>query len=144
MSASDKLKQFIREEVKRAIKEELSKSLKEHDHRDYRSSIEAKVNSKPPVKPSNKSSNMRQFDNSNPLAQLLQETALSFTSDDARAFGGGGGSPVSFSEPMKTQVGTVNDMLSTARKSSNLDMVSIDTVPDFSEFMKKMKKNGEI
>jgi hypothetical protein len=142
MSASDKLKQFIREEVKRAIKEELSKSLKEHDYRDYKSSIEAKVNSKPTVKQSNKSSNMRQFDNSNPLAQLLQETALSFSSDDVRAFGGG--SPVSFSEPIRTQVGTVNDMLSTAKKSSNLDMVSIDTVPDFSEFMKKMKKNGEI
>ena len=41
-------------------------------------------------------------------------------------------------------VDSMGDMFASARKSSNLDAIEINAVPDFTGIMAKMKANGEI
>ncbi len=150
MNAAEKLKKIIREEVRRAVREEMGKIISESTtpQKNYASSLENQVrsgvsNTKKPTQ--TKKHIPAKFDNSNPFAQLLQETALSFTSDDVRGFGGGGQvSHADYFQPNEAKVGDVGSMLNSARKSTNIDMVQIDTVPDFSALMDKMRKNGEI
>lgn len=149
MNAAEKLKKIIREEVRRAVRQEMGKILSESvtPQKNYASSLENQVksgvyNTKKPTQ--TKKQIPAKFDNSNPFAQLLQETALSFTTDDVRGFGGGQVSHGDYFQPSEAKVGDVGSMLNSARKSSNIDMVQIDTVPDFSALMDKMKQNGQI
>ena len=139
MSSLDTLRKIIREEVIRAIKQELPKILKENNvsEKDYKNNIREQVQksvfpmtlNEDVVKPK------VNFSKSNPLGQLLNETAIAMTSDDVHAFGNtNGGLPVQNT----VKVGSVDSMLNSAVKSSNIEMVQIDTVPDFSQFMKKM------
>lgn len=147
MTTADKLRAIIKEEVRKAIRQEIKQIIKESQEptSNYASSIEKQVKSK--VTQSNKQKknvNPPNFGN-NPFANMLQETAMSFSTEDVHSFGGGG-SRVSLSEPMgsNARVGSVNDMLSSAKPSSNLDMVNIDTVPDFTGLMNKLKEKGQI
>ena len=149
-TAAEKLRNFIREEVRKAVKQEMKKALNEsyEPQTDYMESFKTpskrNVQSYEEAPQQRKSSRLKFDSNANPFADMLNETALNFDSSDARSFGGGKAS-VGFSSPIETtKVGTVNDMLSTARPSSNLDMVSIDAVPDFSALMSKMKERGQI
>jgi len=139
MSSLDTLRKIIREEVTRAIKQELPKILKESSvsDKDYKNSIREQVQksvfpmtlNEEAVKPK------VNFSKSNPLGQLLNETAITMTSDDVHSFGNtNSGLPIQ----NNVKVGSVDSMLNSAVKSSNLEMVQIDTVPDFSQFMKKM------
>ena len=43
-----------------------------------------------------------------------------------------------------SSVGSVSDMLSSAKKSSATELVEIDTVPDFSGIMNKLKQQGQL
>jgi hypothetical protein len=150
MNAAEKLKKIIREEVRRAVRQEMGKILNERVEakKSYASSLENQVKSG--VSNTKKSTQTKKqiparFDNSNPFAQLLQETALSFTTDDVRGFSNTGQvSHGEYFQPNEAKVGDVGSMLNSARKSSNIDMVQIDTVPDFSAIMNKMKQNGQI
>jgi hypothetical protein len=147
MTSADKLKAIIKEEVRKAVRQELKQIIKEsyEPTSNYASSIEKQVkNNVSSTNKPKKSVNPSNFGN-NPFASMLQETAMSFSTEDVHSFGGGK-SRVSLSEPLASnaKVGSVNDMLSTAKPSSNLDMVNIDTVPDFSALMSKMKQNGQI
>lgn len=150
MNAAEKLKKIIREEVRRAVRQEISKVLNENrvQQSSYASSLESQVKNKIPsnLNPPNPNKIQKtKFDKSNPFAQMLNETALSFASEDARGFMGTNQiSPVDYFQPQEAKVGGVDDMLASARKSSNIDMVQIDTVPDFSALMNKMKQNGQI
>ena len=45
---------------------------------------------------------------------------------------------------MAAYVGDVNGMLATARPSSDISMVQINEVPDFSDLMSKLKAKGAI
>lgn len=135
MSSLKALRQIIREEVANAIRQELPKILKEHSvpATDYKKGLEKQVKKssipltlnesvpKPPV-----------FSSNNPLASLLNETAISMTSDDVHTMGG-----LPNYQP-QTSVGSVDQMINSAVKSSNIEMVRIDTVPDFSDMMRKM------
>ena len=147
MTAAEKLRAIIREEIRKVVKQEIRQVLKESYNQtsDYASSIETQVKSNvnSTVK-KKKNINPPSFGN-NPFAQMLQETAMSFSSDDVHSFGNGG-PKVGFSDSIgpSAKVGSVNDMLSTARKSTNIDAVNIDTVPDFTGLMSKLKERGQI
>jgi len=52
--------------------------------------------------------------------------------------------PTSFFQPKQVAVGDVNGMLATARPSSDISMVQINEVPDFSALMSKMMAKGQI
>ena len=142
MSSIDTLRKIIREEVTKVIRQELPKLLKEGTapDKDYKKSIQEQVQksvfpltlNEEPIKPK------VQFAKSNPLGQLLNETAISMTSDDVHAFANSTTSTGQLMGPSNIKVGSVDSMLNSAVKSSNLEMVQIDTVPDFSQFMKKM------
>ena len=80
---------------------------------------------------------------SNPLTNLLNETAVSmleernslnFTTDDVMY----GTNPSLAFQPKEASVGSIDTMLATARPSSNIEAVQINTVPDYSALMDKM------
>ena len=142
MSSIDALRKIIREEVTKVLKQELPKLLKEVavPDKDYKKNIQEQVQksvfpmtlNEEPIKPKVK------FAKSNPLGQLLNETAIAMTSDDVHAFANQSLGIGDVIEPNSIKVGSVDSMLNSAVKSSNLEMVKIDTVPDFSQLMKKM------
>ena len=92
------IRHVVREEVEYAVKKEI-KLLKE----------ELKGNQPIVESPQPQSKN---YTNNGALNDLLNETALSFTSKDAQAFGAmrqAGQSPVSLSEPFQPIGGTITD-----------------------------------
>lgn len=92
------IRHVVREEVEYAVKKEI-KLLKE----------ELKENQPIVESPQPQS---RNYTNNGALNDLLNETALSFTSKDAQAFGTmrqAGQSPVSLSEPFQPIGGTITD-----------------------------------
>jgi hypothetical protein len=151
MTATEKLKKLIREEVRSVVRQEVKRALMEQRETKpttFTESIEKQVRSR--VIPDSLHTNedrmtsLPKFDkSSNPYASMLNETVMSFTSKDARSFGAGVNHFIPAGEE-RVSTGTVNDMLSRANKSSNLDMIEIDTVPDYSGLMSKLKQNGQI
>lgn len=150
MKKLDLLKKIIREEVKAAIREELPKILKENKatNSDYRKNIQEQVqkNSAFPLtlnEPSSKKPVVK-FDSTNPLGRLLNETAISMTTDDVSSFNNSkfGGGIIGSQNHENASAGSVNDMINSARKSSVPEMVQIDTVPDFTGMMEKLKSKG--
>ena len=87
-----------------------------------------------------------QFTKSSPLNQLLNETAMSMQSEDIEtlSFTSDNVNPISFFQPKEAVVGDVNGMLSTARPSSDISMVQINEVPDYSGLMKNLMAKGVI
>jgi hypothetical protein len=142
MSSIDALRKIIREEVTKVIKQELPKILKENSvpAKDYKENIQEQVqkNVFPMTLNEERVKPKPQFSKANPLGQLLNETAISMTSDDVHAFANSTTSTGELMGPSNIKVGSVDSMLNNAVKSSNIEMVQIDTVPDFSQFMKKM------
>lgn len=135
MSSIKALRQIIREEVINALKQELPKILNEHSTptTDYKKGLEKQVKkSSIPLTLNESVPKPPTFSGNNPLASLLNETAISMTSEDVHTMGG-----MPNYQPQVT-VGSVDSMISSAVKSSNIEMVRIDTVPDFSNMMKKM------
>jgi len=146
MANLDALRKLIREEVRAVFQEELSGILKEaimqkgnasaivESSKPIKSKIPGTLNSQP----------VRQFippnfGANNPLNNILQETAISMTTNDLASFGNGQAPMV---EPVV--VDSVDGMFATAKKSSNMDAIEINAVPDFTGLMAKMKANGEI
>lgn len=143
-SANDILRKIIREELTKVLREELPRLLSESTQPIKQ---QVKRNDQPPL--TLNSSPMVRFEDvkfkksSNPLANLLNETAkdminegadFSFSSADV----GPGIHPAMAFQPKEAVVGGVNDMLATARPSSNIDAVQINVVPDYSALMDKM------
>ena len=143
-SANEILRKIIREELTKVLREELPRLLSESTQQVKQ---QIKRNDQPPL--TLNSSPMVRFEDvkfkksSNPLATLLNETAkdminegtdFSFSSADV----GPGINPVLAFQPKEAAVGGVNDMLATARPSSNIDAVQINVVPDYSALMDKM------
>jgi hypothetical protein len=52
--------------------------------------------------------------------------------------------PISFFQPKEAVVSDVNSMISTARPSSDVSMVQINEVPDYSNLMKNLMDKGAI
>jgi hypothetical protein len=151
MSQVNALRKIIREEVTKAIKEVLPQILKEHsvpsqNKANFKSTLKESMTSKVPStlneprKPINKTV---KFDKSNPFASMLNETVSDMSDRDVNSLGNTGTmSAMDVYQPEVVNSGTVTDMLSSARPSSNLELVEIDTVPDFSGMMESLKSKG--
>ena len=166
MSGLDKLRKLIREEValavrvefKAMLKEELLPLLQEGRTVVQENQIKKSANAIRPsasmtsaISSALENKKLVPKETGNPIADLLNETAMSMTSDEYRtAFAGdssmaphfdkiGGG----FTEPTAA-VGTVEQMLSTARPTTDINQVTIDVVPDFTALMGNLKSKGAI
>lgn len=149
MAKLDLLRKIIREEIRAAIQEQLSEILKEaiivnrgekqHIVETKKPGIPGTLNTrpfKPHIAP--------QLSPGNPLNSLLIETAnsmssLDFDSTDALGFGAMVGYQ---QEPQVAD--SISDMITSARSSSNFDMVQINAVPDYTELMSNLKAKGAI
>ena len=150
----DLLRRLIREEVAKAIRQEMPTILKESqsssapkevikESKRQKTAIPGTLNTQP-VRPKPNFSG-------NPLANMLNETAMTMGDMDDMSFTSGdigpdsiGIDPTSFFQPKQVAVGDVNGMLATARPSSDISMVQINEVPDFSDLMSKLKAKGAI
>jgi hypothetical protein len=153
----DILRRLIREEVAKAIRQEMPSIIKE---------IVSSSTEKPIIKESKKvkptipgTLNTQAFKpkpafaSKNPIASLLNETATNMYSqdDDFVSYNSdnlmenmGMANPMDVFQPKQVAVGDVNDMLATARPSSDPSMVQINAVPDFTELMSKMLAKGQM
>jgi hypothetical protein len=150
----DLLRTLIREEVAKAIRQEMPTILKESqsssapkevikESKRPKMAIPGTLNTQP-VRPTPNFSG-------NPLANMLNETAMTMGDMDDMSFNTSdigpdsiGIDPTSFFQPKQVAVGDVNGMLATARPSSDPSMVQINEVPDFSALMSKLKAKGAI
>jgi hypothetical protein len=143
-SANEILRKIIREELTKVIREELPRLLSESTQPIKQ---QVKKADQPPL--TLNSSPMVRFEDvkfkksSNPLTNLLNETAMSMMNDESSInFStndvGPGMHPAMAFQPKEAAVGTPSDMLATARASSNIDAVQINVVPDYSAMMEKM------
>jgi len=148
------LKKLIREEVVNAIRQEMPAILKEiqsssspkeviKESKRPKMAVPSTLNTQP-VRPTPNFSG-------NPLASMLNETAMTMGDMDDMSFNTSdigpdsiGIDPTSFFQPKQVAVGDVNGMLATARPSSDPSMVQINEVPDFSALMSKLKAKGAI
>ena len=157
MAKVDLLRKLIREEVVKAIRQEMPSIIKEIASSNVvkpviKESIQAKkavpltLNTQPVKHKPN-------FTSNNPLASLLNETAVGMAegddefvsySTDNLMEGMGMADPMELFQPKQVAVGDVNGMLATARPSSDPSMVQINEVPDFSALMNKMLAKGQI
>jgi len=92
-----------------------------------------------------KQSNL-QFTNSSPLNSILNETAMSMQGEDydTLSYTTDNINPIDFFQPKEANIGDVNSMLATARPSSDISMVQINEVPDYSGLMKNLISKGAI
>jgi hypothetical protein len=150
----DLLRTLIREEVAKAIRQEMPTILKEiqspsapkeviKESKRPKMAIPGTLNTQP-VRPKPNFAG-------NPLANMLNETAMAMGDMDDMSFTSGdigpdsiGIDPTSFFQPKQVALGDVNGMLATARPSSDISMVQINEVPDFSDLMSKLKAKGAI
>ena len=150
----DLLRRLIREEVAKAIRQEMPTILKESqsssapkevikESKRQKTAIPGTLNTQP-VRPKPNFAG-------NPLANMLNETAMTMGDMDDMSFNTSdigpdsiGVDPTSFFQPKQVAVGDVNGMLATARPSSDISMVQINEVPDFSALMGKLKAKGAI
>lgn len=143
MAKLDALRKIIREEVRAVFQEELAGILKEAvmANRTQQPITEA-VKPKPAVPGTlNKQTTKLVppvLSAGNPLNSLLAETAMTMTSKD---FEGLNGMQAQADIPV---VDSMSDMLASARRSTNLDAIEINAVPDFTQIMAKMQANGEV
>jgi hypothetical protein len=136
MGKLDALRKIIREEVRGVFQEELAGILKEAiiANRGQHTITETpKAKSIPgtlnreaprPIAPT--------LGPNNPLSSLLAETAQAMSPEELGVFGG---QTIDREAPIVESVG---QMFTSARKSSNLEAIEINAVPDFSAAMNKM------
>ena len=152
MAKIDVLRKIIREEVKAALREELPKLINEikSPSTGVNNVIKEMKKQQFPMTLNTaetyKKKAETQFTKSSPLNALLNETAMSMQSEDidTLSFTSDAISPIDFFQPKEVAVGDVSGMLSTARPSSDISMVQINEVPDYSGLMKNLMAKGEI
>mgnify|MGYP001307194988 FL=1 len=149
---------IIREEVRTVIKEELSlimstpitenkivkKPVVEQKTKKKQTFSEIVNEEKQPQQPQKPTKPL--FESKDPLAQILNETAAAgewrslgggdFTAQNAVGFAGG-------MPQQETKVVESVEQMSTS-KTSDINQVSIDAVPDFSGMMDKFKEEGKL
>ena len=149
---------IIREEVRTVIKEELSlimstpitenkivkKPVVEQKTKKKQTFSEIVNEEKKPQQPQKPTKPL--FNSKDPLAQMLNETAAAgewrslgggdFTAQNAVGFAGG-------MPQQETKVVESVEQMSTS-KTSDINQVSIDAVPDFSGMMDKFKEEGKL
>lgn len=154
MAKLDSFRKLIREEVRAVFQEELASILKEAIISNKPTITETIAPKKAPIPGTLNTQPVRKMaapilSPNNPLNSLLAETANAMSGDDVETFsfdssnamGFGGTSMMRESAPV---VESVDQMLATARPSSNMDAIQINAVPDFTALMNKMQQNGQI
>lgn len=147
MASVDLLRKLIREEVVKALRQELPGLIQEIKsspivdtkkvlHEQVKSKIPGTLNTSQAKKPI-------VFTSNNPMAALLNDTAKSMLHEDFSMTTDQVHPSLAF-QPKHDKVGTVDSMLGSARKSSNVDAVQINEVPDFSALMNRLKEKGQI
>ena len=154
VSQVDLLRKLIREEVAKAIRQEMPAILQEiQTSSTTKQVIKESIATKKAVPLTLNTQPVRPKPNfsGNPLANMLNETAMTMGDMDDMSFNTSdigpdsiGVDPTSFFQPKQVAVGDVNGMLATARPSSDISMVQINEVPDFSALMSKMMAKGQI
>ena len=154
VSQVDLLRKLIKEEVVKAIRQEMPSIIKEIASSNVEKPvIKESIATKKAVPLTLNTQPVRPKPNfsGNPLANMLNETAMTMGDMDDMSFNTSdigldsiGVDPTSFFQPKQVAVGDVNGMLATARPSSDISMVQINEVPDFSALMSKMMAKGQI
>lgn len=154
VSQVDLLRKLIKEEVVKAIRQEMPSIIKEiASSKVEKPVIKESIAAKKAVPLTLNTQPVRPKPNfsGNPLANMLNETAMTMGDMDDMSFNTSdigpdsiGIDPTSFFQPKQVVVGDVNGMLATARPSSDISMVQINEVPDFSDLMSKLKAKGAI
>ena len=151
-------RKIIREEVRDVIKEELSLIMSTPitetkvvqkpvvEQKTPRKSLSELTETVQPTTPQQPTQPL--FDSKDPLAQMLNETAAAgewrnlngggYTAQDAVGFQGG------MPGAETKVVNSVDEMMASQPKTSDINQVSIDAVPDFTGLMGKMKESGNI
>jgi len=153
MSQVDLLRKVIREEVRKVVREELKSFLVEArvpvSKNTYTDTLKESVQrTKPTPKPTY---------SDDPIKQLLAETAYGMdTSEYKTMMNAGSDMAQGFPQlamqyqqqesftPQPQVVESVSEMLANTRPTNDINQVTIDTVPDFSELMQTMKAKGQI
>ncbi len=173
MKASE-FKELIKEAVREVVKEELKGikiALKEHNNilQPYKKIGVSITPSSPPKNPyvatglpieermynqqipthTERKDHTNYQTTGNPLIDLLNETKYNTSAEDWQNFGGFNSSQAQgYSSPQNINsepaVGTVGDMLQTAPKTNDINAISIDVVPNFSNLMGELKNRGQI
>jgi len=142
----DLLRKLIREEVISALRQELPNILKESKisvPTDSKKALQEQVKARIPGTLNTPERKPIKFAGNNPMAALLNDTAKSMLNEDFSMTTEQVHPTMAF-QPKEDKVTTVEGMLGSARKSSNVDAVQINEVPDFSALMNKMKERGQI
>lgn len=140
MAQLDALRKIIREEVRAVFQEELAGILKEAiiTNRDSKVITESSALKKTTIPGTLNSRPTAQklvpptFNSGNPLNSILAETAMSMNLEDFSNLSG------NVSAKDTPAVESVDQMFASARKSSNLEAIEINAVPDFSHMISKM------
>jgi hypothetical protein len=152
MSQVELLRKLIREEVRKVVREELKSFLVEARvpvaKPSYANTIKESVQkAKPAPRPTY---------SDDPIKQLLAETAYGMDTSEYKTMVNANsdmaqGFPqlsMQYQESPTIQqsqvVESVSEMLANTRPSTDINQVTIDTVPDFSELMQTMKAKGQI
>jgi hypothetical protein len=145
------LRKVVREEVQQVVREELGLLLETPVMAKTKKSLttNSMVESIKTIKSAQPSKPMS-FTNNNVLNDILNETAnggewrsiADATSQMAPNFGPMNGAYGDINET--TVVSSVDQMLANTRPSGDINSVKIDTVPDFTGLMSKMKEQGQI
>ena len=154
MGKLDSFRKLIREEVRAVFQEELASILKEAIISNKSTITESAAPKKAAIPGTLNTQPVRKMaapilSPNNPLNSLLAETANAMSGDDMETFsfdssnamGFGGAQMLREAAPV---VDSVDQMLATARPSSNMDAIQINAVPDFTALMNKMQQNGQI
>lgn len=146
MAKIDLLRKLIREEVVAALRQELPSLINEAKGSpvvDSKKALQEQVNKKIPGTLNTGERKPIRFAGNNPMAMLLNDTAKSMLNEDFSMTTDQVHPALAF-QPKEDKVTTVEGMLGSARKSSSVDTVQINEVPDFSALMNKMKEKGQI
>jgi len=152
MAKVDLLRKLIREEVKAALREELPRLMNEikSSNTGVDNVIKEMKKQQFPITLNTvdtyKKKQDTQFTKSSHLNALLNETAMSMQPEDVEtlSYTSDMVNPTTFFQPKEVAVGDINGMLSTARPSSDISMVQINEVPDYSGLMKNLMDKGAI
>jgi len=150
MAKIDLLRKLIREEVIMALRQEMPKIISEIKQSPTGKANVIKEMSRQQFPTTlntvetYKKKFDQQFTKSSPLNAILNETAMSMQNDDYTSLTSDNVNPVDFFQPSEVAIGDVSSMLSTARPSSDISMVQINEVPDYSGLMKNLMEKGAI
>jgi hypothetical protein len=160
MTKLDLFRKLIREEVRQVIREEIKPILAEiksgkgeliTPRKTFREDLKESVTQRPVRKPA---PSMPKITTSDPIQQLIQETAYGMNQSEYRTLVNADASMTQglpqmyteseqyVSEPMVVE--SVQEMLAQTGPVSDINQVSIDAVPDFSEMMSVLKSKGQI